>query len=65
MLKKQNKTKQSNNEKNKNKNGVVKSETLRKKKKQEKTIKTRILGVNSLFLLFWHSSANSVSISVY
>ena len=66
MLKKQNKTKQSNNEKKKQKTVyIVKSATLRKNKKQEKTIKTRILGVNSLFLLFWHSSANSVSISVY
>ena len=35
------------------------------KTKQEKTIKTKLLGVNPLFLLFCHSSANSVSISVY
>ena len=65
MLKKtkQNKTKQQQQKKN-----GVHSEirNIEKKiKKQEKTIKTRILGVNSLSLLFWHSSENSVSISVY
>ena len=69
MLKKQNKTKQNKTKQQRKKKTktvyIAKSATLRKNKKQEKTIKTRILGVNSLFLFFWHSSANSVSISVY
>ena len=61
MLKK--KTKQNNNEKKKKRCSEIRN--IEKITKQEKTNKTRILGVNSLFLLFCQSSANSVSFSVY
>ena len=65
MLKKktkQNKTKQQQKKKKKRCSEI---RNIEKITKQEKTNKTRILGVNSLFLLFCQSSANSVSFSVY
>ena len=58
---KQNKTKQQ----RKKKKWCSEIRNIEKITKQEKTNKTRILGVNSLFLLFCQSSANSVSFSVY
>ena len=61
LKKKKNKTKQHNGKKKKTRSEIRNIE----KTKQEKTIKTKLLGVNPLFLLFCHSSANSVSISVY
>ena len=64
MLKKKNETKQ-NKTTTKKKKRCSEIRNIEKITKQEKTNKTRILGVNSLFLLFCQSSANSVSFSVY
>ena len=64
MLK--NKTKQNKRkQQRKKKKRCSEIRNIEKITKQEKTNKARILGVNSLFLLFCQSSANSVSFSVY
>ena len=65
LKKKKNKTKQNKTTKKKKKKWCSEIRNIEKITKQEKTNKTRILGVNSLFLLFCQSSANSVSFSVY
>ena len=65
MLKKKKRNKTKQNKTTTNKKQCSEIRKIEKITKQEKAIKTRILGVNSLFLLFCQSSANSVSFSVY